>query len=58
MASPELTGFVFDQCQKAIQAYNDCAIDFTPELKSKIQETINSGDSATAEQLVKQYNIY
>jgi len=58
MATPELTGFVFDQCQKAIKAYNDCAIEFTPELKRKIQETINSGDSAAAEQLVKQYNIY
>lgn len=57
MATPEVTGFVYDQCHKAIQAYNESAIDFTPELKSKIQETINSGNIEEAKALVAQFNI-
>lgn len=57
MATPERTAFVYDQCQKAIQAYNENAIEFVPELKAKIQETINSGNVEAAKELVKTYNI-
>jgi hypothetical protein len=57
-ATPELSGFVYDQCMKAIDAYNQGEIEFTEEFKDKIQTTINSGDSERAKEIVEQYNIF
>lgn len=57
-ATPELEGFVYDQCMKAIDAYNENRIEFTDEFKQAIRSTIDSGDSEEAKRIVKQYNIY
>lgn len=57
-ATPELSGFVYDQCMKAIEAYNRGEIEFTEEFKEEIRGTIDSGNSEKAKEIVKQYNIY
>lgn len=56
-ATEELSELVYDQCMKAIDAYNKNEIDFTSDLKVRIQETINSGNSEEAKKIVEEYNI-
>lgn len=57
-ATPELCGFIYDQCMKAIEAFNQRKIEFTDDFKKKIRTTIDSGDTEGAKNIVKQYNIY
>lgn len=56
-ATPELTGLVYDQSMKAIDAFNSQKIEFTDELKKTIRETIDNGDVDKAQELAKQFEL-
>lgn len=56
-ATPELSGFIYDQCMKAIDAYNSGDIKFSRKFKTRIQETIDSGNVEEARKIIKEYNI-
>ena len=57
-ATPELTGQVYDQCMKAINAYEQDEIDFDDELKNTIRTTIDTGNFDKAQELAKQFNLF
>lgn len=57
-ATPELTGQVYDQCMKAIHAFEQNEVVFDDELKNTIRTTIDTGNIDKAQELAKQFNLF